>query len=143
VAHNPLNTLKAQAQPARGQLQVMRNGASGGMPLNQRPEDASYVMGAQGLVPQNADVAHFQGGRQEDNRLVANQQGYGMQSNDIANFQVPQGNVSQIPFNPGYTPLQGSAGSPPQFQGYNAGQGIQAQGHMNPQLKDTGYFWNN
>ena len=63
------------------------------------------------------------------------------------NLGVGTGNQPQLgSFNPGYTALQGSntqLGQNPQFQGYNAGQGIQARGHMNPQVKDQGFTWNN
>lgn len=49
-------------------------------------------------------------------------------------------------FNPGFTPMQNihppQLQQNPQFQGYNAGQGIQGAGHFNPQLRDNGYFYN-
>jgi hypothetical protein len=130
-----------QARPQANQLSVQPLGSRQGMPLRQSPEDASYIQGPQGLVPMNADVAHFQGGPNEDNGLVANQQGYGLLSNDISHFRVPSAQVSRYPINPGFTPLQNSGGIQYPHSLQPTVQNLQNYRHVNPQVKDNGYYY--
>lgn len=58
------------------------------LPTMGQAEDDAMVMGQQGFVPMNADVAHFpRGGRTEDDYLVDGPQGPVPMNADVARFR--------------------------------------------------------
>jgi hypothetical protein len=124
----------AAAYPqAPNQLSVQPLGSNRGMPLNQHPEDASYIHGPQGFVPMNADVGQFNvrgRGMQEDEYVVPSQQGFTPLNADIAHFQMKGGLQS------GRSSLQ-----PANVRWQNTNG--QRRNMINPQVRDNGYFYDN
>jgi len=68
-------------------------------PMVQSPEDASYMMGQQGPVPIDADIANFRiqpQGMPEDAGLVRGPQGYAPLNNDVGHLRRAQSYIRQL-----------------------------------------------